>query len=51
VLYEQGADTLVLGLIIDEHSDLGGGIRQPLKAGHANDVTADQGNQRAAIGA
>jgi len=49
VLYEQGADALVLGLIIDEHSDLGRGVRQPLKAGHADDVTADQGNQRAVI--
>jgi hypothetical protein len=42
VLYEQGADSLVLGLIINEHGDLGGGVRQPLKAGHANDVAADQ---------
>ena len=42
VLYEQGADSLVLGLIINEHGDLGGGVRQPLKAGHAKDVAADQ---------
>ena len=42
MLYEQGADSLVLGLIINEHGALGGGVRQPLKAGHANDVAADQ---------
>ena len=51
MLYEQGADALVLGLIVDEYSELGGGVRQLLKAGHADDVTADQGDQRAVIGA